>query len=212
MCPTAQLDGVSQETSTAVAWVPKTPLSFDEWCRVGRQLATIDKALRWWIGDWLNYGERAYGKEHTEALEATGYDVSSLHNMAWVAGSFDPSRRRATLSWSHHQEVAGLEPPEQDLWLERADEGRWSRRRLRSELRLSQRLTIPAREDEPKPRSRGGRRLQRNRSRSSANRSVTVAFVHRGDRPEVVEKATSKLCDAAIKLGFELAGKPLVRE
>ena len=32
----------------------------------------------------------------------------------WVAGKVETSRRREGLSWTHHREVAGLEPKEQD--------------------------------------------------------------------------------------------------
>ena len=38
----------------------------------------------------------------------------------WVAGQIEPSRRRDTLSWSHHSEVAALEPKVQDHLLDLA--------------------------------------------------------------------------------------------
>ena len=43
--------------------------------------------------------------------------VGTLKNRASVARRIDPSRRRDGLTWSHHAEVAGLEPDEADAVL-----------------------------------------------------------------------------------------------
>jgi hypothetical protein len=52
-----------------------------------------------------------------------------------VASRFEPSRRRPGLSFSHHAELAGLAPEDQELWLDRAEAGGLSVRALRTELR-----------------------------------------------------------------------------
>jgi N6-adenosine-specific RNA methylase IME4 len=44
-------------------------------------------------------------------------------------------RRRNNLTWGHHREVAPLEPPEQDEWLNEAENNRWSVHELRKALR-----------------------------------------------------------------------------
>jgi hypothetical protein len=44
------------------------------------------------------------------------------------------SRRRATLSFQHHAEVAALPEPDRELWLRRAERERWSRNELRRQL------------------------------------------------------------------------------
>ena len=36
--------------------------------------------MHFWIGDWLNYGERKWGEKYKEALEKTGYDYQTLRN------------------------------------------------------------------------------------------------------------------------------------
>jgi hypothetical protein len=56
-------------------------------------------------------------------------------NMAYVASRFEESRRRPGLSFSHHAELAGLAPEDQELWLDRAEAGGLSVRKLRAELR-----------------------------------------------------------------------------
>jgi hypothetical protein len=76
-------------------------------------LGEIGRACQWWIGDWLNYGERAYGEKYAQGMAATGYELQTLTNMAWVAARVEISRRREILSWSHHAEVAALESDEQ---------------------------------------------------------------------------------------------------
>jgi hypothetical protein len=52
-----------------------------------------------------------------------------------VASRFEASRRRPGLSFSHHAELAGLAPEDQELWLDRAEAGALSVRALRIELR-----------------------------------------------------------------------------
>lgn len=47
------------------------------------------------------------------------------------------SRRRDTLSFTHHAEVAALAEPEQDFWLRKAEEHKWSVKRLRREVKSS---------------------------------------------------------------------------
>jgi hypothetical protein len=54
-----------------------------------------------------------------------------------VAGRFELSRRRDSLSFGHHAEVAALPGPEQDFWLRKAEEFGWPVRRLRREVRAS---------------------------------------------------------------------------
>jgi len=89
----------------------------------------------------MRYGSERWGEKYSKAAEISGYDVQSLRNMAYVAGRFDQvSRRRDLLSWSHHAEVAALEPKEQDRWLERAIHKRLSVSAFRSELRRARRV------------------------------------------------------------------------
>jgi hypothetical protein len=110
-------------------------MRISEWTRQGRLLGALGRASGWWIGDWIRYGKAHYGDKYTAAIQITGYDAQSLMNMAYVAGRFEVSRRREGLSFSHHAELAGLPPDDQDLWLDRAEAGRLSVRGLRSALR-----------------------------------------------------------------------------
>ena len=87
-------------------------LSFEEWWAVGKDLATGERQLRWWVGDWWAYGQHNYGDRLKTIKEAkwSGFQLSfsSCVRAGSVSRSIESARRRALLTWSHHQEVAAL--------------------------------------------------------------------------------------------------------
>lgn len=100
--------------------------AFDEWERVGAFLQQVEGAVSWWVGDWLNYGETAYGERYTQAVEVTGLSYQTLADYAWVARKVDVSRRKESLAFSLHKEVASLPPADQSAVLEDAEAQGWS--------------------------------------------------------------------------------------
>ena len=122
-----------------VCWQAGGHLEIEEWAEHGRRLGTIGRGAGWWIGDWLAYGNQRFGERYSRASRLTGYDVQTLMNMVYVATCIDVSRRRENLSFSHHAEVAALEPDEQDRWLDHALRERLSVRCLREEIRRERR-------------------------------------------------------------------------
>lgn len=123
------------------------PLSLEA-LRHGRELGRMGRGVPWWLGDWLRYGNARYGERYEQASRITGYDVKTLTKMVYVASRIDPSRRRETLSWSHHAEVAPLAPAEQDRWLERAESERMSARSLRDAIKRAHAGTSTGRDQE----------------------------------------------------------------
>ena len=110
-------------------------LSFEAWSHLIGMLRTMEASVQFWLGDALRFGERKYGEYYAQAVQAeTGYTASSLANIVYVAGQFDSSRRRENLSWSHHAEVAGFPPAQQDEWLDRAEAQQLSRNDLRAAI------------------------------------------------------------------------------
>ena len=128
-------DGDAPASLTPVSWRARVDLSCADWVEQGRKLGVIGRNAGWWIGDWLRYGNAAYGERYTRAARLTGYDVQTLMNMVYVASRVDSSRRRAELSWSHHAELAPLDPATQERWLAHAEAERLSVRCLREEVR-----------------------------------------------------------------------------
>lgn len=112
-------------------------LPFEAWVAVGRQLSAVATSSAWCLGDWLAYGQDAYRNRYEKAVEGTGLDYQTLRNYVWVARRFELSRRRETLSFGHHAEVASLPEPEQDFWLRKAEELGWTTSRLRQQVRAS---------------------------------------------------------------------------
>jgi hypothetical protein len=125
--------GRSARATTRALELPQG-LDFDDWVSAGRGISRMATASAWWMGDWIVYGERAYGKRYRTALESAPYDYKTLRNYAWVARRFEVSRRRDSLSFQHHAEVAPLSEPAQELWLQRAETYGWSRNELRRQL------------------------------------------------------------------------------
>jgi hypothetical protein len=117
-----------------VAWTPSRELAYTDWVRHGNRLGVAGRSSGWWIGDWVRYGAARYGRRYVVAVRVTGYDDQTLMNMVYVASRFDISRRRENLSWSHHAELAAMEPGDQERWLDQAAAERLSVRALRREL------------------------------------------------------------------------------
>jgi hypothetical protein len=109
-------------------------LDFDEWLGLVVKVAGMQRATSWALGDLLFYGEWEWGQRYEEAVAATGLAYQTCADLKYVAGRFEFSRRRESLSLSHHREVAALPLDEQDAWLDRADAGKWTREQFRQEL------------------------------------------------------------------------------
>lgn len=108
---------------TRTGWIPpeNIELTFDKWQAIGQQLQLMVHSIMWNIGDWLNYGERIYGEIYTQALEETDYAYQTLADEKWIASRIEFSRRRENLSFSHHKEVAALDPADQDTLLDESE-------------------------------------------------------------------------------------------
>jgi hypothetical protein len=143
-----QTSGVSL---TATSWSPENELAIREWADHGRRLGVVGRASGWWIGDWLHYGNGRFGERYARAARITGYDVQTLMNMVYVASHIPPEERREGLSWSHHAEVAAMEPGERERWLDFAEQERLSVRCLRDEIRRARPRDELARRRAAKP-------------------------------------------------------------
>lgn len=107
-----------------------------DWEAVGASLAKSEGALTWAIADWWAYSQQqsTYGRT-AEVAAKFGWKPATLKQYAWVARSIGPKYRYPGLSFSHHQEVAGLSQREQDRLLYRALEDKWTVADLRAVVR-----------------------------------------------------------------------------
>ncbi len=116
-------------------------LSFEEWNDLGTTLAPVGKSIGFMLGDWINYGHKAYGEKYQEALERTGIPYQTLRNYAHVAGKVALSCRQDNLGFEHHAVVAKLKPDQQEHWLGLAAEQNLSVRRLRKSINFGRLAT-----------------------------------------------------------------------
>ncbi|MGW2421046.1 LmbU family transcriptional regulator [Streptomyces sp. NPDC001709] len=132
--------------TTKVGLQMPTGIGYDEWERAGRQLADVLDSSSWWLGDWLVYGKDHYTDRYQRGIRAAGLSYQTLRNYAWVSRRFELSRRRPALSFQHHAELASMPAEQQDLWLDRAEQHKWTTKQLRGALRA-------ARQSEHQPRT-----------------------------------------------------------
>jgi len=145
-------DGMNQIMVTRVGLRVPGGLSFEMWERAGRRLAEVINSSAWCVGDWVEHGERKFTGRYRRVVEQVGLEYQTVRNYAWVARCFPIERRRFTLSFQHHAEVASLPSEEQDVWLDRAEKLGWSRNALRRALRAARSLSVAQQSTMPLPR------------------------------------------------------------
>lgn len=102
---------------------------------MGVLFGRADGMLKWAVGDWLFQGEAIWGEEVYQLQESLGLSVGQRLQYVRVSGDVPISRRRVELTWSHHRSVAPLPPEEQELWLQRAIDERWTKVELEAALK-----------------------------------------------------------------------------
>jgi hypothetical protein len=119
---------------TEVSWLPPDNLSESEWRAIGERLGRMERSVSWWIGDWWAFGEHRYGARKAAVDGCQGPSFQACVDAANVCRNFEIKRRRLIMSFSHHREVAALEPAEADALLDLAEANSWSKLALRAEV------------------------------------------------------------------------------
>lgn len=132
-----------------ISWQAPALLSYEDWEEIGRRFQYVRGSLNWWLGDWLNEGERRYGETYTQAVESTDHTVEYLKNCKWVAGRVKRSTRVDYLSWTHHRYVAHLDEADQVRWLRRAANEDLSSRELHELIRQETAPPVQETAEEP---------------------------------------------------------------
>lgn len=99
-------------------------LTQKRWEEIGSTLGRCNRALMWWVGDWLLAGETGGYIERgklDEACERFGVAYQTAANAKWVCENFESSARAEQLSFKHHETVAGRADAEELLdWAARS--------------------------------------------------------------------------------------------
>lgn len=109
--------------------------TFEQWEEVGRFIKKAEGAVQLWLGDWVNYGEHAYGEKYSQALDVTELDYGTLRNAASVANRVDLSLRGDKLTYNHFKEIAPLEKKDQERFVKEAEEQDLSVAQLRQQIK-----------------------------------------------------------------------------
>lgn len=121
-------------TDTSLTLPPGLP--YDTWANLMRHLIRVRVGIDWWLGDAWLFGEHEYGEARAHAADLGFGDPKPLQTAAWVSSRFTPSRRREHVSFSHHREVAPLEPVDADALLDTVEAENLTREELRHRVRV----------------------------------------------------------------------------
>lgn len=127
---------------------------FKKWSALGLKIGQALRSMEFVIGDWLVYGERHFrtsdsgGRptncDYEAAVRATGMDVTTLRNYAYVSRKVGLSLRNDKLSWNHHRAVAKLPAEKQKHWIDlvAGHTERISYRRLRTSINADRLVSV----------------------------------------------------------------------
>jgi len=146
---TKSLTTIEGVQATPTALLISRQMDFGEWEQVGKDLGRINQGLLWWIGDWLNYGERAYGESYAQAMEVTGKAYATVKQAAYIAKKFPPEVRREGVTFSHYGVIAGLPDDIGDRLIKLAEGNQWSVTELKEQRAKVENKEEPKREKDP---------------------------------------------------------------
>jgi len=107
-------------------------MTLQEWAATGHVLDRINKAWKFWFGDWLNYGEDHWPEEYAQYIDITDLPEQTVNNIRSVARNTPPHMRNSNLKWSHHAATLPLKDPEvRQSVINQAAEEQWPREYLR---------------------------------------------------------------------------------
>lgn len=112
----------------------KEGIPFEAWERIGVTLMRLQASYPFWVGDWIRYGESAYGEMYAQAEALTKLTYGTLAQYKSVAERIPPDERKPELDFSHHRVVAKLEKTVRDRLLNEAVEGRLSVEQLKDKV------------------------------------------------------------------------------
>jgi N6-adenosine-specific RNA methylase IME4 len=122
-----------------VGWDLPDNLTEEEWIAAGELLGKVERSVSWWLGDWWRFKNKSWGEKRAivDAPDWDGPPYQTASNAAWVCESYpEVSRRRETLSFKHHAEVASLPVDKQEDLLDWCEETIATKGRPRSTSEL----------------------------------------------------------------------------
>lgn len=168
-----ELEQMGAITPTSLTLTSDVP--WDRYYALMGYFGRVKDTCSFYIGDGLLHGERVWGEMYAQAEEATGLAPGTLQNYTSVCNRVAPDRRRLELKFSHHYEVAALDPDEQVVWLTRAVDEGLSSRKLRELISEAKGGAAP----EPEPAEPAG---EATLSRCEVLETAASLLWHQGQR------------------------------
>lgn len=125
-------------------------VTFEQWRDIGQKVGRVARTSLFLVGDWLIYGQDRWNggkrfekmpedeaERYLEAMKATGLELKTLMDAAYVSRNVPIQQRRPDLTFEHHKTVAKVKSEaEREEWLRKADTQGLSTRRLRKSILL----------------------------------------------------------------------------
>jgi len=116
-------------------------MSFNRWTDISRKIgessAQLNTMFKWWLGDFINFGEQKFGDQIFQVTDGLGLEYSTINKILWVTKSIPREYRRPELSFSHHEIVAAIKDKRLvDMLLRKGAEGKMSLIEFRSFVRV----------------------------------------------------------------------------
>lgn len=125
-------------------------VTFEQWRDIGQKVGRVARTSLFLVGDWLIYGQDRWNggkrfekmpedeaERYLEAMKATGLELKTLMDAAYVSRNVPIQQRRPDLTFEHHKTVAKVKSEtEREEWLRKADSQGLSTRRLRKSILL----------------------------------------------------------------------------
>ena len=121
---------------------------FKEWEKIGSHLKKIGGAVQLWLGDWINFGEKAYGEKYSQATEGTHYELQTLQGYSSIAKRTENTRKKlgsnpTLLLGAHWDLIADRPEAEQEKWVKKTTDNNWTIKELREAIKESKKVDTP---------------------------------------------------------------------
>jgi N6-adenosine-specific RNA methylase IME4 len=118
--------------------------SFEQWQECGDFIKKSNGAVHFWIGDWLNYGERTWGEMYSQALDETSFEYGTLRNDKYISDKMQLSLRNDNLTFGHAQILVSLPDKEKMFWVNELSKQPMPIRELRERIKEKRKLELPS--------------------------------------------------------------------
>jgi len=83
--PNERLLKIANTAMKPMGLVLPADLTYEDWAEVGKYIKYIDDGVKWWMGDWLAFGEHKHGEKYRQAESETGLEYDTLRRAKQIS-------------------------------------------------------------------------------------------------------------------------------